>query len=460
MCRFPLTIVNPSRYVDIESCQPLYITVPCGHCSECQQSSKNEWLLRLYYEQLGAFNRGDFCIFDTLTYSPDNLPYLHDFVNLTHLDNPASVDFPCFSARDIQLFNKRLRFNLPKGVEYRYFLVSEYGHDFGQKVPCRPHYHVLFFVHGDISPFAFSALVSKSWSLGRTDGIPFRTSQYVQRNVFRSVDAQIPKYVLKYVTKSAAYNDLVRSRLDTLFNCDKEVYLAAKKFVRQFHLQSLSFGYKYLLDVYTPEQLVHMASLRVLDSHGYRHIPFPASLKRKVFYKVDRSTGRVRWIPLPLLVSYNLATLKDRIAKLSHQFTNFLAWSDCVKLSEYVLLKRFRLQLASADVVYSTQSNTDCSGFRNYSARDRLFKYKIFANQDFGSAVDGYKTGFTLTYNPFSSAPFEFSRLDDVEKCMYVDDFYESVLSKVQASKVGDPAYDVNKLKDRIINKFKMLQLC
>lgn len=96
---------------------PLYVkgnTVPCGRCVCCRQLRAMDWAFRLVNE---------------LKYSSNAL-----FVTLTLRFIPQEG----VNKRHLQMFFKRVRKSLPKGV--RYFACGEYG-----ERTKRPHYHAIIF---------------------------------------------------------------------------------------------------------------------------------------------------------------------------------------------------------------------------------------------------------------------------------------------------------------------------
>lgn len=103
------------------------IPFPCGQCLACRINKRRVWTLRLllesYYYPCASFI--------TLTYEPDNLPL--------NLDGK-----PILCKRDIQLFLKRLRYELD-GKEIKYYFAGEYG-----PKGHLPHYHGILF---GVSPF-------------------------------------------------------------------------------------------------------------------------------------------------------------------------------------------------------------------------------------------------------------------------------------------------------------------
>lgn len=96
----------------------LYQCVPCGKCELCLSKKREQWFFRLWNE----LRQSTSAYFITLTYNDKHLPEDRR-VNKKHVDD----------------FLKRFRKSI-EPYKIRYFLVSEYGEDFG-----RPHYHMLLF---------------------------------------------------------------------------------------------------------------------------------------------------------------------------------------------------------------------------------------------------------------------------------------------------------------------------
>ena len=152
MCTKPIYIWNNS--IDQNGVHHrVKIAVPCGKCEECLQHRHAHYKLRAYYEQLGVEAVGGVTLFDTLTYTDENLPHLNGV--------------PCFDHRDIIKFRKRLDINLQRSgytAKLRSFIVSEFG-----GTTHRPHYHIMCFYHGPIDPHVLHDHIRKAWGLGFTD---------------------------------------------------------------------------------------------------------------------------------------------------------------------------------------------------------------------------------------------------------------------------------------------------
>ena len=134
-CLFPLTVKNPRTGT--------YIKVPCGRCAPCLSRRARDWSFRLQKEL------------------ENPLIYLSDFLTLTYCDESLvyADDKPILVKKDLQDFFKRLR----KHLSFRYFAVGEYGGQFG-----RPHYHLLMFIHSQVTTDIYRFYVEKCWDKGFT----------------------------------------------------------------------------------------------------------------------------------------------------------------------------------------------------------------------------------------------------------------------------------------------------
>lgn len=174
------------------------VSVPCGHCINCQMRKRKDMSVRLAHEA-SCFEQ---CCFITLTYNERNVPTT-DWNELKchskQFDRGAgSLPEYTLCPSDVQKFMKRLRAHLEyhygiKGL--RYFAVGEYG---GKTH--RPHYHIILFgwKPNDLEFLKFH------------NGNPVYTSQLLQKKWkmgFSSVSDVSPfvaKYAARYVTKKYA----------------------------------------------------------------------------------------------------------------------------------------------------------------------------------------------------------------------------------------------------------------
>lgn len=308
MCTSPLTILNPSHFISLDKRDRLFIQVPCGRCPDCRDLNSLQWYQRAIVEFDACVSSGGYCLFDTLTYSNSNLPHFSDFFETT-------FDFPCFNRKHVTDFLKRLRASLKRKFNYdglRYYLVSEYGTS--PLHSHRPHYHVLFYCDSIVPPEALSSLISSCWRFGRTDGIPYQSSNYVlSSRVYTSLTDkskfQVIQYVSKYVNKSCEFEKEIWQRvqfvLDSLTSNWSERELSSYRYkqlkrsvyntARQFHRQSVGFGAQILRDVDLLE-LASVGGFKVsLPNKLVCIVPLSTYYKRKLFYEVVSIDGSDVW---------------------------------------------------------------------------------------------------------------------------------------------------------------------
>lgn len=174
------------------------VSVPCGHCINCQMQKRKDMSVRLAHEA----SQHEKCCFLTLTYNDDNVPTTdwNDIRSPVKQFDVGIGSLPelTLRPRDVQLFMKRLRRRLEyhygiKGI--RFFAVGEYG---GRTH--RPHYHVLIFgwspadliyhkMHKGHVVYR-SPLIEDLWPLGFSS--------------VSDVSPFVAKYAARYVTKKFA----------------------------------------------------------------------------------------------------------------------------------------------------------------------------------------------------------------------------------------------------------------
>lgn len=312
MCLMPREIINPAKRLYAGTA--FKMSVPCGHCKECDYLKCQEYYFRSYYEAMSCIEHGGYVYFDTLTYAPEHLPYVSDFCDFVPEDSLVNV--PCFNSRACKKFFDRLRIEIersgtdPDGM-FGYFLTCEYGLD--ERFTHRPHYHVLFYVRDNrMSPLDFSAHVSHAWRYGRTDGLPYQTPGYVLNHVYRQdgsdldsvVLRSVCNYVAKYVNKDSDFMRLVDGRLRSLMLYLKdydperrqEMYRELRSRIYPFHRQSVGFG-KSFLDYNSLDDIERTFTIRMPDKdNGFRTIPIPTYYKRKLWYDLLRNAdGTLFW---------------------------------------------------------------------------------------------------------------------------------------------------------------------
>lgn len=223
------------------------VLVSCGRCSECLQEKANRRAARI--RNHSADPSTGLCLFITLTYSNDYVPYIklsdietakqksidsdyrdrivlplyrdtkirgQKITKKTHkigdieLNDIVDYDyFPplrrkknCFGVSwydDVKRFMKRLRINLKRDINYdekiTYYSVSEYGGKF-----FRPHFHLLvYFPKGSLTEIR--PLVVKSWPFGDLS----KSSKRIQ------VPRNCSSYLAAYVNKSAGLPSICKA---------------------------------------------------------------------------------------------------------------------------------------------------------------------------------------------------------------------------------------------------------
>lgn len=161
MCCNKRTIVNNSKTFQ-EGVSRLTMSVPCGHCSDCQMTKQDDYALRLckeidsynndiYYDEKRKLTYHGKVLFVTLTYNELCKPV----VDLPDEDGVLHK-LPCFNPADKDRFlyhlkNKfrdyRDKDKFPGRLPLKYFFACEYGTGKSGtgRSTYRPHYHVLLF---------------------------------------------------------------------------------------------------------------------------------------------------------------------------------------------------------------------------------------------------------------------------------------------------------------------------
>lgn len=272
MCLSPITITSRSNYFSLSSLHKIKMQVPCNQCAECLAAKQNEYYFRSYYQSIETWDKGGYCLFDTLTYDDEHVPHINDFIEDSDLklfdwkligfdelwkhdevyinlegkwtlldkselsddedyskaeffvkDYDGPINFTCFNYVDVRLFLVNLRRNLGyHGFDVKnklkYFLCSEYGVD--PRYTHRPHYHVMFYVTDpSLDPITLSTYIDKCWQRGRTDGYPYKGSAYVlgKRVFYKGADdlhmQSVCHYIGKYMTKDSDFVKVVNERI-------------------------------------------------------------------------------------------------------------------------------------------------------------------------------------------------------------------------------------------------------
>lgn len=343
----------------------------CGKCAGCISKQRTDWRVRSYYESLDCLSKpGSFILFDTLTYSDENLKRYSNI--FPELDIPKLMDKYAFSRDDLKRFMKRLRINIHRlgyswsSEQLRYIITSEYGtSEFtrGRANTHRPHYHCLFFVTFDIDPIVFSREVARAWFLGKTDGVKpyddckkcpvnryckgkciYHSEDYVrnERLVSSNSQANIIKcvnYVTKYISKDMYLTKGLQADVDAFWQyfapsycTDYQLYKQYRRFCSQvlpFHLQSQGFGLAVLHDLgkrigeYDFLLKTNKIHLPTADASVVRLVHLPRYYTRKLYYDYEKVDGAVRWFRTEEGVQAKIAHLDDEIEDFIREFYSF-----------------------------------------------------------------------------------------------------------------------------------------
>lgn len=469
MCYNPITIINPSKYVSLRTRERFLLQVPCGHCAQCATNKSNEWYFRSYHETLDTLNASEssYILFDTLTYRNACLPHLSDFVTV-----PRGCDYPCFSKRDLQLFNKRLRKRLNKyHCSYTYFITSEYGTD--DKHTHRPHYHLLLYCRdGKIDSLSMSRLIAESWTLGRTDGLPYKSAYYVRKNTFHhnnfADSLRTCRYVSKYVQKSCMFTKEINRRLDSIMQSiankmidgwidtvhAKRVRQRYARLVGQFHLQSKNFGASYLQDIDVTDFTAVNNTFMPDDNKVHLRLSLPQYYKRKMYYEVKKIDGNDTWIPTKLGLQYLqyrdnqlLKDLENRFIAANHQIKKSY---DAKKLSDYVLNYRGRIRavnLPSNPLDKYEHPSLFC--YVTPSDREHLDKLGLSV-RFVGNNTIGYRA---------SKLPARIRFKDFIDRYVIIDNNYEQQLKELYEgfTRVNDKRQEAYERKQHLVNLYHHL---
>lgn len=473
-CYNPVQIINPTHYINTRYKDRFVIQGKCGKCAGCMKMKSNEWYYRTYWQAQEVFGNG-FVQFDTLTYRDEDLPHMSDYLDL-FLDN----DYPCFNSHHLRQFVTSLRQVLKRkyNSNFTYFISSEYGttdeynkNGRRRKATHRPHYHILSFVQGDITPLQFSALVAQYWKYGRTDGYPYKTAYYVNKNTFTSFVPDIYNtfnYVAKYVQKSFKFQKDVNKRIYSVMKqLDEkmgEVWsqslnrdLTKEKITRQcnqFHRQSTQFG-SFALQFIDIQQLENLGTLYVPDSKKVNlAIGLPTYYKRKLFYKTIKVDGNMIWIPTDegkhYLKARDRANLNE-IQKLLHGAALSCGKVyDIERLARYVYYDRGRLKGELEPDVEAKLKDV-----QYYSYITRYDKHHLGAR--------GITTKFignnTIGYRQ-NDMPAHYKIPQFIAKYVFFDDEREKELACLNhyLSNINQHRQSAEELKQRLTNLYKWLR--
>lgn len=468
-CFHPITIVNPTKYVSLKYRDRFTLRVPCGQCAYCQEAKKREYYLRAYYHAEETLLNKGFVLFDSLTYSDTYLPHINQYF-------PTKYNFSCFDATHIRLFIAKLRQRCKRryNSNFEYLLSSEYGTS--EFHTHRPHYHVLFFVSGEITPLQFSCLVGDTWQYGRTDGKPYKSDYYVLSNVLNNDSAKkirVLKYVTKYISKSCLFSKQINKRINAMVYEMANMYgskrdewlnsLGAAKFreqlnrwIGQFHRQSTGFG-AYLLENLDVNEVFKDGRLKVVDNEKIiLSIPLPTYYKRKLFYQQLEVDGAKIWSPTELGVQY-LQTQNIRLKKYLKDYYTAAAVQckldiDTTALSEYVVDYRGRIKASNPEsTIEQRLQEVDLYKYATRYDRRQFGKLGL-TNSYLGNSTTGYFT---------SKMPAHIKLLSFGRRYSYYCDEKEKILARIdeEYAKIDKGKQEAYEIRQRLTNLYHYLAL-
>lgn len=345
------------------------VFVPCGKCPECLQSKANKRAQKIRNHNQDSHS---LCVFVTLTYSNDFVPYVNiddvkdlspDFQKVKEIPvyrdaklvrsfgflttqrstyevcrfnslqfRPFCTNVPSLNRKkhscgiilwsDVQNFIKRLRINLLRKLNYdktiSYFAVGEYGsHTF------RPHFHLLLFFP-EVTLEAVRPIIATSW--------PFGDMSRQNKRIQEAIDAS--SYVASYVNKSANLPKILESAI-----------------IRQKHSHSLHFGGN--IQCFSLTSLLQKIERRDLSYSRevlkdgvpcLATLPIPKYIINRYFPKF-KGFGSftfdevLQFLSVPKQYWFRLGVMYDPIEiagkKIPHRYTNLLAHELCINKDEF-----------------------------------------------------------------------------------------------------------------------------
>lgn len=238
------------------------IFVPCGKCSDCQNSKRAECVLRIRQEYKDTIRLGGSVWFVTLHYSNQNLVYykrgfseqklkrLKDIARM-RAENGKLYNYRSFVLNKVHLrkflqsVNQYLK-NVRADARCRFYAVGEYG-----TLQQRPHYHVMLFLPFKMNKRITEDMLKTCWHYGDYDIFDFdiKAAVYLAKhNIKEEIGSIIQqKYSPMFRTMSVYHGSIGRglfndkhliSNLDrdvNYTNIDGKYKVAVPRFVRKHH---------------------------------------------------------------------------------------------------------------------------------------------------------------------------------------------------------------------------------
>lgn len=336
MCLRPLQLNNPTKKIDRSGGQLLHMQVRCNKCADCVEAIRSEWRFRAYHHAKDTIKKGGYVYFDTLTYAPEHVPHLSDFVDVSKY---GITDFMCFDYRHFRLFIKRLRRHLEYhygSSDFTYFMSTEYGTS--ETGTHRPHLHINFYVKSGLHPFTFSKAVHDCWQYGRCDGICEHEAKYVAEHIYGydvgfgsnhtdDILLKLCNYVSKYITKDSTFQKEIDKRIKVIerVGMDKEDLDKLKRAISMYHRQSQGFGLSYIYGMSDREIHQLLDENKVLLPSSTEVVvtaPIPMYYKRKLFYKLcKRDDGTYFWQLTDYGIQYQTKNMLKRVDDICDSYT-------------------------------------------------------------------------------------------------------------------------------------------
>ena len=506
MCLSPIMIRNKSKYFNLSSLHKIDMQVPCGKCAECMAAKQNEYYFRSYYQSIETWDKGGYCLFDTLTYDDDHVPHINDFIEKYDYKFDDVDNFTCFNYVDVREFFVRLRRSLSYHEfdvknKLKYFLCSEYGTD--PRYTHRPHYHVMFYVTDmSLDPITLSVYIDKCWQNGMTDGVKYKGSTYVlQKRVFyKGADdlhmQNVCHYIGKYMAKDSEFVDTVNKRLEVLDRWirikqnnelwdsssnlltfesnmkdimsiklteqNKKYLKDLKRHVSQFTRQSQGFG-AYMIDKLGKDWIFEHNCVRMPDQQNvWKEIPIPGYIMCKLFKekKIDANgESYVGWSDYgnKFREYHSFESLENRKRKIleTFDFDNLKVhgYKDDTIYSMYEKIDEYMAGRSIDDLLFYEEY---MKGRIYVPEMDEVPDFESFKYVDQRECYDGHEISRD---DLFDSNDDEMRFL--IEEYMYKDEKFDKMLVLYRKvlmhnGKFKQAVYEAKKkMEDRLKNDFK-----
>lgn len=314
-----------------------HVFVRCGKCDVCRNTYTLQWQKRLEREM--QYNK--YCIFFTLTYNDNNLPFAYwltpelgisriltriyhvgryNALRVVRENDKLSIkvrDFdddtkaylnsvdkvPYLRKKDVQDFVKRFRSNLHvlrkskylEDEKIRYFIAGEYG-----PVNYRPHYHGVLFFSSEFTRAHIKELLHKSWQNG-----------YIN---WSDAQRKAGGYVAKYITGAADLPKVYDTpNFRPFFLCSKSKPIGLYQYSKEKEREIIKCGV-------TSEAVFDSSKSTIVD------VPFLRSYESRLFPKVTAFSR------LCITDKYTLYGVGKRFFEQSKEgtFEEFCLWINSI----------------------------------------------------------------------------------------------------------------------------------